>query len=113
MKVRDEMRNNNENLGWCRSYVGSRVAFSLCEGRIASLQIDGKDVVPEEKTTPWAPKYSRGQIMQAASIATDGQADPDDPDPLEALLSGDVKECPCCECPWVGTCDALDIGLGK
>ena len=108
MTFRDRMENINDNLGWCKPYIGQRVAFVLCENNIVSLQIDGQDILPEDKTAPWAPQYSKEQIMQAVSIATNNAADPDDPDAIQALISGDAKERPCNECPWFYTCDAMD-----
>lgn len=108
MTVREKMRVSNTNLEWCRPYIGKRVTFALCDGEIASLQIDGQAVEPADKTIPWSVKYTRDQIMEAATIATDGAADPDDPDALQALLAGDGKECACNECPWFDICAAMD-----
>lgn len=97
MTYREMMIDNNENLSWCRPYIHDRVQFSILEGNISGLMIDGDDVDPNPESIRTA-----AQIVNPDYSEYEGWTD------LHILLDGDAHECACCDCPWFDVCSAMD-----
>lgn len=99
MTVRDFMRENDENLGWCAAYrlLDGRIYAAVNGGNICGLIIDGVDVVCTEEN-----------IRRAAMMVNDCYADYKGWDKTHFLLEAVEKELPCRMCPWFGVCDAMD-----
>lgn len=99
MTYREKMRENNENLSWCKpiSLAEGRVVVIINEKEICGVLIDGKKLEP----TP-------ANIQEAARIVKPGYDSYDGWDDASLLLEElDSLELPCHECPWFEDCDAM------
>lgn len=103
MTIREQMKENGENLGWCKPYVSDdgKYAIAVNEGEIAGMIFDGEDIAPG--------KLDSADIINKFAKAVNpdfdiysGWGD------LHIALDGDIKECGCANCPWFGICDAMD-----
>lgn len=107
MKARDIII-GSENLGWCRPFISDRVKFTLAEGYISCLMIDGNTY-----TAPYGHNSVNNDILKKAAKITvedydlfNGWTDED------LLLTESIcKECGCINCPWYDICDAMDEEL--
>lgn len=97
MKYRDLMRESNENLSWCKPMISDRIKFTIMEGEITALEIDGDEVgaTPEN-------------IKAAAKIVNPYYDDYEGWSDDHVACQGNVKEAPCHECPWFGICEVMD-----
>lgn len=97
MKYRELMRESNENQYWCKPMISDHVKFTVMQGSISALIIDGEEV-------PATPE----NIKKAAKIVNPyydiyvGWSD------TYIASMGDVKEAACRECPWFGLCEVMD-----
>ena len=112
MKYRDYMVEENENLSWCRPYIGNRVSIAINEGKPVGLIIDKQEIDPVYAGLLDGYKFTAEQLERAARAANPDYADYSGHDALRILLDGDVRECPCRECPWFSSCDAMDEQIG-
>lgn len=99
MSYRDMMRENNDNLGWCRpeSYLDGRVILAINEGTVAGINIDGAD----EAITPDA-------IRRVAKMVNADYDDYEGWTDLHIIQDAAHEELPCRLCPWFDVCDAMD-----
>lgn len=99
MTYREMMSGTEKTLGWCEaiSLLGGKVIVAKNDGRIHSIQINGKDVICNQDT-----------IKTAARLVNDcydlysGRSD------TYILMDAEHEHLPCCECPWFGVCEAMD-----
>lgn len=87
MTCRDIMKQNNENLSWCKpvSYDNGRVVIAVNEGHIVGIQIDGVNI----DVTPDSIRSVSARIKEFEDM-------------------GDVgDELPCRLCPWFDICDQM------
>ena len=113
MTYRDYMREHDENLSWCRPYVGKRVSVAVNEGRICSMTIDGQEIHPGALDPIRGYVYTPEQVERAARAANEAYDLYKGWDDLHILLEGEVSERPCHECPWFEQCDAMDGQYGE
>lgn len=101
MAYRDMMRENNENLGWCKplAWKDGKVILAINEGTVVGIQINGEDA----HTTP-------ENIKVVAQWINDMYNDYSGLDDTHIILDceDEAEELPCRLCPWFGTCDAMD-----
>lgn len=95
---RKKMMDEGGNLSWCKPYVSEnqRIKFSVNEGAIASLKIDGVEVDATAENVKKA-----AQIANSAYDAYDGWDD-------THILVEAASEQDCCDCPWFDVCEAMD-----
>lgn len=97
--VRDMMRENNDNLDWCRpeSYLDGRVILAINEGTVVGINIDGT----KQATTP-------ENIRRVAKMVNADYDDYEGWDDAHIIQDADHEELPCRLCPWFDDCDAMD-----
>lgn len=95
----DNDPNPTANLSWCRPFKAAegRVYFTLCEGSINGLRIDGQDYSD----------ITDDLIKQAAMIADDEYDEYRGWTDLELLLQS-ATELGCADCPYNSICEAMD-----
>ena len=108
MKYRDYMKEHDENLIWCKPYIGERVSVAVNEGRICSMSIDGQDIHPGALDSIHGYVYTPEQVERAARTANECYNLYKGWNDLHILLEGEVSERPCNECPWFEECCAMD-----
>lgn len=96
MKYRDLMRESNKNQEWCKPMIGDRVKFTVLDGSIPALIIDGTEV----EVTP-------ENIRKAAKIVNPYYDDYEGWSDTCIACMGDVNEAPCHECPWFDDCEIM------
>ena len=96
---RDTMRENNENLEWCRpeSYLDGRVILAINEGRVDGIMIDREKLA----ATP-------ENIHQVADMVNDCRDLYEYQTDTHIIQDAEHKELPCRLCPWFETCAAMD-----
>lgn len=96
---RDMMRENNDNLDWCRpeSYLDDRVILAINEGTVVGINIDGAD----EAITPDA-------IRRVARMVNEDYDLYKGWDDVHIIQCAAHEELPCHRCPWFEDCDAMD-----
>lgn len=99
MTYRDMMRENRDNLGWCKpiSYLDGRVIVAINGGHAVGIQLDGKNVpINSDRLRKIAaminPDYNADALSCSFEIAVDACG----------------RDLPCCVCPWFDSCDAMD-----
>ena len=107
MKYRDYMKDRDENLSWCKPYIGKRVSFSLWENHIDNVMIDGKEINPEGYKGGMS-YYTSEQVEKVARVANKDYDLYKGWDDLHILLEGEVSEGPCYSCPCFKWCCAMD-----
>ena len=97
--TRDIMRDNNDNLGWCRpeSYLDGRVTLAINEGRVNGISIGGEEL----DTTPDNIRKV-AQLVNAEYSRYSGWSD------THIIQDAEHKELPCRLCPWFDVCQAMD-----
>ena len=100
MKYRDLMRESNENQSWCRPMISDRVKFTVMEGSITALIIDGAEVPATPENINKATK-----IVNPYYDIYVGWSD------TYIASMGDVREAPCHECPWFEQCEVMDENM--
>lgn len=112
MTTRDQMRENNENLSWCKplSYLDGKVVVAINEGSIDSIQVDGRDVEHDAKGRHCGPCYSDATIERVARMILGEDYDfCSGYTPAQMLKgAGGAEELPCRLCPWFDVCAAMD-----
>lgn len=96
-----EKMGTNENLGWCKPYLGDGVAVAVMEGSAVAVRVDGRDYLTA-KTVPAA-------LERLARRINPDFASYDAYDSLHVALDGDLRECGCGSCPWRDDCDAMEV----
>lgn len=93
------MRENNDNLSWCRpeSYLNGRVVLVINEGRVDGISVDGKKL----GTTP-------DNIRKVAKMVNDDYSLYEGWTDTEIIQDADHEELPCRLCPWFDVCQAMD-----
>ena len=102
-----EKMSYGENLGWCKPYISEdeRYALAINEGKIISIQIDGRLVEMDERE-PGHFRYSKDLLHRLArSVNPDydeyvGYAD-------TYIILDALEERGCAECPWRDECVAM------
>ena len=99
------MRDNDENLSWCRPevYLNGRVILAINEGQVDGIVIDGKylDAIP-------ATLRKVAKLVNADySMYTSGQSD------TQIIRDAEHDELPCRLCPWFDVCQAMDEEMGE
>ena len=100
MEYREMMRQNDENLGWCKplSWNDGAVVLAVNEGTICGIQIGEETVEVNPVNIKAAAKainrsYDDYEGWTDTHIALD--------------CEGEAEELPCRLCPWFGVCDAM------
>lgn len=93
------MRNNDENLSWCRpiSLNNGKVVIASNEQEIVGIEIDGVDT----DVTPEA-------IKHVAKLVNDEYHMYVGWDDKHIIFDAEHRELPCRLCPWFEVCQALD-----
>ena len=112
MKYRDYMADSDDNLSWCKPYIGDRVSIAINEGNPVGLIVDGEEVKPVYVGALKGYEYTAEQLEQAARAANPDYDTYSGWDALHILVNGDVSERPCRDCPWFSECDAMDEQYG-
>lgn len=99
MTTRDIMRENNDNMSWCRpeSYLGGRVVLVINEGQVDGISIDGQDL----DTTP-------DNVRKVAQMVNDEYSEYTGWSDAHIIQDAEHDELPCRLCPWFDVCQAMD-----
>ena len=94
MTIRELMRENGENLGWCKPYVSD-------DGQVAGMILNGENIN--------ADNLDKADLLERFARAVNPDYDDYEGwNNLHISLEGNVRECGCANCPWFGICDAMD-----
>lgn len=99
MTYRDYMRENGGNIDWCKPVTlwEGRIAVTLVEGEIDSMQIDGQDV-----------EVTLESVKRAAMMANEYYSQYRGYDDTHMLLECDSVEMECRDCHWFNVCFVMD-----
>lgn len=101
MTIRELMRENRENIGWCKPYVSEdeTVTLAIANNEIVGAVINGVDI-----------KASALDQIDLASLAKHVNPDYEDYDGYSDLhiIRDAMHTCCCADCPWFNICDAMD-----
>lgn len=102
-KVREEMIENQQNLGWCKpiEFANGKVIIVRNEGEIISALINGEDI---SKITPEIIKKIAKTVNPDYESLKDDYRMTDD----EIIADASCKELPCAKCPWFHVCEAME-----
>lgn len=103
MTVRELMKENGENLGWCKPYVSAdgKYVLAVNEVEVAGMIFNGEDIKADKLGDP-------DLLRQFAKAVNPDYDDYDGWGDLHIALEGDIRECGCADCPWFSICDAMD-----
>ena len=102
MTIRELMRENGENLGWCKPYISEdeKFAIAINDGKVVGMVLNGEEIDSRE--------FDKPELLKRFARAVN--PDYDDYDgwgDLHIALEGDIRECGCADCPWFSICDAM------
>lgn len=104
MTIRELMKENRENLGWCKPYTSDdgTVTLAIANGELVGAVIDGEDI-----------KASALDKINLTALAKRVNPDYDDYDGYDDLhIIRDAMHTKCCaDCPWFDICDAMDVDV--
>ena len=101
MKARDVMKQNDENLTWCRAVDFGSVQLVIWEGKIASAMIDGEELEVDKQ----------GAINRIARLVDEDYDLPrgwTDEELIRQAAAFSGTDLPCRKCPWFHECEAMD-----